>query len=170
MIVDLGLHLDPGKIQSPGSDNRTSNDTQYFVEIELQRRLFWGAYVNDKFQSLFFGRPPALPLTGAEPPPTFSDAYEELELWSPYVDPQNPSPLLLRFSPKPGYVVSTFKWLLRLAKISSDITEYLYMPAICKMERSTVLQRFSSIKHDLHQWNEELPAYLRFEPEKDPAP
>ncbi|CAM1510711.1 Fc.00g010460.m01.CDS01 [Cosmosporella sp. VM-42] len=170
MIIDLGLHLDPGKIQSPGSDNRIIDDPEYFVEVELQRRVFWGAYVNDKFQSLFFGRPPALPLTGAEPPPIFSDTYEELELWSPYVDPQNPSSLQLRFSPKPGYVVSTFKWLLRLAEISSDITEYLYMPAICKMKRPSVLQRFSRIKDDLHRWNQELPAYLRFEPEKDTAP
>ncbi|KAF7550710.1 hypothetical protein G7046_g7932 [Stylonectria norvegica] len=170
MIVDLGLHLDPGKIQSPGVDNREHGDTQYSVDIELQRRLFWGAYVNDKFQSLFFGRPPALPLTGAEPPPAYADTYEELELWAPYIDHQNPSSLLSRFSPKPGYVVSCFRWLLRLAEISSDITEYLYMPAICNMENSTILQRFSRIKHDLDQWSQELPAHLRFEPEKDAAP
>jgi hypothetical protein len=170
MMVDLGLHVDPHKIRNPGGLASTIDSSMSFIDIELQRRVFWGAYVNDRFQSLYFGRPPTLPATGAEPPQTLLDTYEEMDLWAPYVDPENPSPLLSKYSPRPAYAISTFRWLVKLAQISSDITEYLYMPTTCYMNRSTALENFNKLRHKLDMWRDGLPQHLQYEPEKDPPP
>ena len=50
MIINLGLHVEAGKL-SAARDQRTVE------EIETTRRLFWGAYVSEKLQSLYLGRP-----------------------------------------------------------------------------------------------------------------
>ena len=45
MVYDLGLHLDCKAAESNPED------------VEVRRRVFWGAYICDKLQSLYLGRP-----------------------------------------------------------------------------------------------------------------
>ncbi|KAA8904874.1 fungal-specific transcription factor domain-containing protein, partial [Sphaerosporella brunnea] len=48
---DMGLHLDPRNWDSSEESS---------IEREIRRRCYWGAFVADKWISLYFGRPPAL--------------------------------------------------------------------------------------------------------------
>ncbi|KAK6070276.1 hypothetical protein SCUP515_08496 [Seiridium cupressi] len=78
MVYDLGLHLDCKPKISP-------------EDIEIRRRVFWGAFICDKLQSLYLGRPMAMHLHDNQCPADFADTFEELDLWTPYVDPEIPS-------------------------------------------------------------------------------
>lgn len=51
MIMNLGLHLDAVSNTASGGNRKTPE------EIEIRRRLFWGAFVSEKLQSLYLGRP-----------------------------------------------------------------------------------------------------------------
>lgn len=51
MIMNLGLHLDAVSNTASGGKRKTPE------EIEIRRRLFWGAFVSEKLQSLYLGRP-----------------------------------------------------------------------------------------------------------------
>lgn len=170
MITDLGLHVDSSKLHKPSRFSSAPDDRLSFIDIEIQRRTFWGAYVNDKFQSLYFGRPYTLSATGVEPPEDYLDTYEEMELWAPYVDPENVVPCLQNFVPKPSYAISTFRWLLRLAQISAEITANLYMPEIGRMKQRAALDHFNTIRLELKKWVDELPSHLQYKPQEDPAP
>ena len=50
MITNMGLHVEMDRIS-------TAKDQRTVEEIEISRRLFWGAYVSEKLQSLYLGRP-----------------------------------------------------------------------------------------------------------------
>ncbi|KAJ6086312.1 nitrogen assimilation transcription factor NirA [Penicillium sp. IBT 16267x] len=68
MVHDLGLHFDC---------NGSAED------VEIRRRLFWGAFICDKLHSLYFGRPFTLQLRDAHVSRDFMDTFEENELWTP---------------------------------------------------------------------------------------
>lgn len=51
MIINLGLHLDADSYSTSFSKKKTLEET------EIRRRLFWGAFVSEKLQSLYLGRP-----------------------------------------------------------------------------------------------------------------
>lgn len=51
MIMNLGLHLDADSYAADPSKKKT------LEEVEIRRRLFWGAFVSEKLQSLYLGRP-----------------------------------------------------------------------------------------------------------------
>jgi hypothetical protein len=51
MIINLGLHLDTDSYSTDPSKQKT------LEEVEIRRRLFWGAFVCEKLQSLYLGRP-----------------------------------------------------------------------------------------------------------------
>lgn len=51
MIMNLGLHLDDDSCATSLSKRKTPEET------EIRRRLFWGAFVSEKLQSLYLGRP-----------------------------------------------------------------------------------------------------------------
>jgi hypothetical protein len=170
MIADLGIHVDPSKLHKSGRSHPMPDDHLSFIDVEVQRRTFWSAYVNDKFQSLYFGRPCSFPTTGMEPPSLYLDTYEEMELWAPYVDHQNVIPCLRDFVAKPSYNISTFCWLLRLAQISAELTAHLYMPDVGKLRQPSTLDHFTAIRLELDQWADELPAHLRYNPQEDDAP
>jgi hypothetical protein len=170
MITDLGLHLDPGKIQTSSFIASQDRIQLTAVDLEIRRRIYWGAYVVDKFQSLYLGRPAALPATGQEPPREFLDTYEEMELWSPYVDPQHPLPLLSSYAPQPSYAISTFQWMIRLMEISSHIMECFYMLRAPEVTSSTVASNLLDLQSKLDDWYEHLPSHLRFEPGRDRTP
>lgn len=171
MIVDMGLHVNPEKIQMSSLTPRANSlYTLTATDIELQRRVFWGAYMNDRFQSLYYGRAPALSLIpGREPPQELLDTYDELELWSPYVDPsmgQSYSP----YSPQPKYNVTNRDSLLRLAEISSDIIEKFYTPRVNPLSPEAAREEISSTQARLDDWLKRLPEHLRYDPGKDPTP
>jgi hypothetical protein len=51
MIMNLGLHLDADSYTTTFGKRRT------LEEVEIRRRLFWGAFISEKLQSLYLGRP-----------------------------------------------------------------------------------------------------------------
>lgn len=80
MVYDLGLHLDR-KVTLENAE-----------EIEIRRRVFWGAFISEKLQSLYLGRPVTIQLRDAHVSRDFMDMIEEMELWS--VNPSNIGTLL----------------------------------------------------------------------------
>lgn len=171
MIIDLGLHLDTSMMKTSHSISSSTKITFEIAEIEMHRRVFWGAYVNDKFQSLYFGRPPAIPKTGFEPPQVFLDTYEELELWVPYIDPQGPSPVGgSQYKARSSFVVSSFQILIQLAEISAEIIESFYRPQSSELSISEVGEALKTIQDRLDHWQASLPSFLQFQPLRDPTP
>ncbi|CAK7237337.1 hypothetical protein SBRCBS47491_009941 [Sporothrix bragantina] len=74
MIIDLGMHVD-----GLGKTSGLSKE-----DVEIRRRVFWGAFVVDKIQSLYQGRPVSLQEIETSVPLAFHDEYEELENWQPF--------------------------------------------------------------------------------------
>ncbi|ETS78440.1 hypothetical protein PFICI_10502 [Pestalotiopsis fici W106-1] len=70
MIVDLGMHID--LVNVVGTRQFTDED------LEIRRRVFWGAFVVDKIQSLYQGRPFTIKESDTLVPIKFLDTYEEL--------------------------------------------------------------------------------------------
>ena len=117
MVYDLGLHLDPKK---------TTDNAE---EIEIRRRVFWGAFVCDKLQSPYLGHPVAINLRDSHVTREFLDLYEEKELFLPLIDAPGPSP---RFPEGMGdaiplHSVSTFQQLCLLSKIMTTIINRFYV-------------------------------------------
>ncbi|OAL28759.1 hypothetical protein AYO22_02624 [Fonsecaea multimorphosa] len=99
MVYDLGIHLDCNV------DGLTVED------IELRRRLFWSAFIYDKIQSLYLGRPFMIHPEDANVSCELLDFMEERELFTPYLDPhtQNGSRLGTKKLSTPLHSVSTFQ-------------------------------------------------------------
>ncbi|KAK2806343.1 hypothetical protein FQN51_007387 [Onygenales sp. PD_10] len=151
MVYDLGLHLD--------SKETTANAE----ELEIRRRVFWGAFICDKLQSLYLGRPMAIHLRDAHVSRNFMDTMEEKELWAPYVDPRcmrEPVPPL-PVTPTPIYSVSTFQQLCLLSRIMTRIINRFYVVGATAANARTSLE---AIDDALVAWKENLPAALTFEP------
>jgi hypothetical protein len=113
-MIDLGYNLELKVTLETGVGPRLS-----VIEIEMRRRVYWAAYVNDKFQSLFLGRRPAISGSDGNVSQEYLDTYEEKELWRPYVDPlggltaNSPSDTQNIVYPGcPTYALSTFHCLL----------------------------------------------------------
>lgn len=171
MIVDLGLHISPDRTHISDPLNPSQPQIEFTdVDIEMSRRVFWGAYINDKFQALYFGRPPVLIATGIEPSRSLDDTYEELDLWTPYMDPLDSSPRLLPYVPQPAYTISTFSSFIELADIMADIIEHLYTPNVQFISKETTLREVARMQHDLESWEQRIPKHLLYDPKCDPAP
>jgi hypothetical protein len=150
MLTDLGLHLDPrGTTTSP-------------EEKEVRRRIFWGAFVCDKLQSLYLGRPVGINLKDCHVSRDFMDTYEEQELYIPYMDPRH---LGLNAgniaSPQPIHSVSTFEQLCLLSKIMAKIINTFYVVGATFKNAQGNLQLIDDV---LQKWRENLPPQLRFDP------
>ncbi|KAH9229825.1 hypothetical protein K456DRAFT_40053 [Colletotrichum gloeosporioides 23] len=50
MLTDIGCHIDVQTVALDSSNYRTSA-----IDLELRKRVYWGAYVGDMLQSLFLG-------------------------------------------------------------------------------------------------------------------
>lgn len=172
MIVDLGMNIDPDKVQM--SNIVLSNPLMALsdIDLEIRRRYTWAAYLNDRFQSLYFGRPPSLDLTSKlSPSQTLLDTYEELDLWRPYVDPEDSKPFSVSdFIPQPKYAVSTWNALLKLAEITSEVVTRLYTPTRRAMTVESARQDIETVQRQLNQWAESLAPHLRYEPDHLPVP
>ncbi|VUC32184.1 unnamed protein product [Clonostachys rosea] len=149
MVYDLGLHLDPkGTTDNP-------------EEVEIRRRVFWGAFVCDKLQSLYLGRPVAINLRDSRVSREFLDTYEENEPFSLCGD---------RLSPKfpsgagdsvPIHSVSTFQQLCLLSKIMTTIINRFYVVGATFSNAQNSLQQVNAA---LQKWKEDLSPELDFQP------
>ncbi|KAF5577026.1 Nit-4-like protein [Fusarium pseudoanthophilum] len=151
MVYDLGLHLDP---------KQTTEDPE---EIEIRRRVFWGAFVCDKLQSLYMGRPVAINLRDSQVSREFLDLYEEME-------PFYPSALAAGSSSRldenmgdaiPRHSVSTFQQLCLLSKIMTTIINRFYVVGATFSNAQIDLRK---IEQALQQWRDKLPSELDFQP------
>ncbi|ETS82685.1 hypothetical protein PFICI_04561 [Pestalotiopsis fici W106-1] len=167
MLVDIGCHLDI--VPTSGTQ---SNPRKLAVEQEMRRRLYWGAFVTDKFQSIFLGRAPALHEYDGNTPHEFLDIFEEVEEWNPYIDPMVPLPghVSLRYNGRPTYATSTFQSLLRLCKITTKIIDAFYSAQSASTPQHKLLQIRKEVNHQLDDWKGTLPEWLKFEPGIDPTP
>lgn len=151
MVYDLGLHLDCKEIGGNAED------------VEIRRRVFWGAFICDKLQSLYLGRPITIQLRDAHVSRDMLDTMEELELWTPYVDPMVPDSDAhsYGFTPMPNYSVSTFQHLCLLSKIMTKIINRFYVVGAKAEHASSTLQ---AVDDNLIAWYRNLPPHLVFEP------
>lgn len=174
MIIDLGCHLSMEEMQQhsggPSKDKPPSRST--VVEFEIRKRVFWGAYMTDKFQSLYLGRAPALRSSEAQLPKELLDCYEELELWEPYrgleaasVDMGQPA-----YQPRPAYAVSTFSSLLELAEITSRVIDAFYSKGCMNISKEDIRPTKTDIERQLENWARSLPSHLHFDPDTCPTP
>jgi hypothetical protein len=94
-------------------------------DIEIRNRLFWSAYVWDKFISLYLGRVPTLQSSSASPPHVLLDDSAETELWVPQgIDALDG----VQYLPTQAYSTSSFIKFCELAEILSYIQLQLYNP------------------------------------------
>lgn len=170
MIVDLGLHVDPAKVQMSSLVPTKPPVPLTAVDLEIQRRYIWGAYINDRVQSLYFGRPPSLQMIeGVETSQTLLDEYEELEIWKPYVDPKSSEPTP-SFVPQPTRAISTRAALVRLIEIIDQIIERFYTPKSGRMSAEVAHCELQRLQDQLDSWATTLPVSLRYEPGQLPVP
>ncbi|KAJ5094309.1 hypothetical protein N7456_010170 [Penicillium angulare] len=162
MIIDLGCHL-----EFPSYDGER-NSTPTIIEQEMKKRVYWGAYVSDKFQSLFLGRPPMMNEETANVQCTYLDSFEEMEEWRPYHDPISQSigdsTPAYYYRGTPSYAISTFQSLLRLCKIAARIVKIFYSANSTRISETILLQTRDSILVQLDQWHKTLSPWLRFDP------
>lgn len=147
MVFDLGLHLDPrGEKYGP-------------EEAEIRRRVFWGAFICDKLQGLYLGRPTVIDLRDAHVLQEFNDTYEEHETWTPYSEPAPPGPCASSQTLS-ILSVSTFKQFGLLARIMTCILNYFY---VVGASRRNAEARLRSIDKTLDNWQQSLPPELVLE-------
>lgn len=167
MITDLGYHLEDPRSSQSREDVRLSA-----LDKEARRRVYWGAYANDKFQSLYLGRPPGLPQSHGNVPRDFCDSYEELEEWKPYTDARarlNDTSIPV-YPGRPSYALSTFQCLLQLSVITETIINAFYSTKDAKALEHDLLKSKLTVKTQLDRWRETLPAHLLFDPKTDETP
>ncbi|KAL4895602.1 nitrogen assimilation transcription factor NirA [Aspergillus ambiguus] len=151
MVYDLGLHLDCQEVAGSSAE-----------DIEVRRRVFWAAFICDKLQSLYLGRPFTIQLRDAHVSRDFMDTFEENELWTPYLDPQQPptdSPFAFRATRI--HSVSVFQQLCSLSKIMTSIIDKFYM---VRATGTKAQKHLGLIDRRLATWHHKLPSALRFEP------
>jgi hypothetical protein len=154
MIIELGCHL--------SVDSRFPEVSADIVRTEVRRRLYWAAFVIDKVQSLYLGRPPALREVEARVSKELLDTYEEFASWTPYQDPladscdAAPSAQI----PRPAYGVSSFRALLQLAEIAADVIDIFYSLESLKLGWEMALQKRAEIRKRLDHWQNDLPPHL----------
>ncbi|KAH8586181.1 nitrogen assimilation transcription factor nirA [Bisporella sp. PMI_857] len=149
MVFDLGLHLD---LRKPGC---TPED------IEIRRRVFWGAFLCDKVQSLYLGRPIAMQLKDTHVPHDFMDTIEELDLWIPYIDPEYRDTSQILYNPTPVHSVSTFQQLCLLSKLMTRIINRFYSVGTTPAKAQASLH---TLDEGLTKWYQQLPKAITFEP------
>ena len=142
MAFDLGLHLDCRK---PGS---TAED------IEIRKRVYWGAFICDKVQSLYLGRPPAMQWRDCHISHDLMDTMEELDIWMPYIDPEYPDASQALYHATPVHSVSTFEQLCELSKLMAAVINRLHSSSTTPAKAQATLR---SLDESLQKWYEQIP-------------
>ncbi|CAG9952080.1 unnamed protein product [Clonostachys rosea f. rosea IK726] len=151
MIVDLGMHVEP-----PDLANTLGNSDE---DLEIRRRVFWGAFVVDKIQSLYQGRPVTLKESDTLVPVKFLDTYEELEYWKPFAYPSQSS----SYRGSPAYSVSTFTALCKLSVTMSNILSSIYAERSFNKSEDDLLKMREELNLELTIWKQSLPHHLAFD-------
>ncbi|KAL4867583.1 hypothetical protein BDV12DRAFT_186631 [Aspergillus spectabilis] len=151
MLTDLGMHVDLTSM------HRFSDE-----DLEIRRRVFWAAFVVDKIQSLYQGRPVSLKETDALVPIKFLDTYEELEHWQPFAY----STSAPDYPGTPAYSTSTFTFLCKLSLTMSDILSCIYTERSFDQSPAELARMLDQLQLRLDQWQASLPEHLRFDPWK----
>lgn len=146
MVFDLGLHID--YIQ-PGQNEE---------DLELRRRLFWGAYVCDKLQSLYTGRPASIDLRHCSVSLDLLDIFEENELWTPYIDFKHSHASNYQLAPVPIHSVSAFRQLCTLSELMTRVIDCVY---VIKSYKTVTRHDLSQLDNDLQKWHLQLPDDLK---------
>ncbi|KAI4739068.1 hypothetical protein E4T50_10453 [Aureobasidium sp. EXF-12298] len=154
MLVDVGLHVDAAMM--PTMQRFTEED------LEIRRRVYWSAYVVDKMQSLYQGRPASLRAIDGQVPIKFMDTYEELEAWHPFAYASGPS-----YPGSPSYSVSTFGQLCKLCMILQQILDRTYCEREQKRNTQDLVQDLEYVEKQLQDWMAELPEHLRIDTSSD---
>lgn len=164
MMLDQGYNLNIPKTPEEGAKFGLSA-----TDIEIRRRVYWGAYASDKYQSLWLGRPPAVRESDSNTPQEYLDSIDEMAQWTPYMDLEAPplAPGSLPYRPQPCHALSTFQSLLRLSMIAAQVIDNLYSVKSATTPQSILLQKKRELTAQLSDWNDNLPAHLRFDPDKD---
>ncbi|KAL3472837.1 fungal-specific transcription factor domain-containing protein [Aspergillus californicus] len=159
MVYDLGLHVDPQE-----------HNKHNIEEVEIRRRVFWGAFVCEKLQSLYLGRPPTIRLQDVHVSQQFLDTFEEMEAWEPYDD----YPAHRRLGSGTGTVtmassatahsVTVFQQLCRLGQIMTQIIDKMYFVGA---SASKTLHEVRPLDELLTAWYRDLPTHLAYEPWKN---
>lgn len=149
MIIDLGMHVDATMLMNM---RRISDE-----DLEIRRRVFWGAFVVDKIQSLYQGRPASLQDFDTKVSLSFMDHFEELENWQPfaYSDVQS-------YPGSPAYSVSTFTQLCKLSLILNAIVNRVYSERSSNRSPQELIATLTSLDTQLQSWQNALPEHLRF--------
>ncbi|KAH5272468.1 hypothetical protein HBI70_115300 [Parastagonospora nodorum] len=157
MIVDLGMHVDTVDL----AKTRKFSDEEY----EIRRRVFWAAFVIDKIQSLYQGRPVTIKEADTLVPIKFQDTYEELEHWAPFAYSTQSNAAYLG---SPAYSISTFRHLCKLSVVLSDILSTIYTERSFDSSPGELSSKLESIHLKLTTWRSELPEHLAVDVKKMP--
>lgn len=149
MIIDLGMHVDATML--PNMRRLSPED------LEIRRRVFWGAFVVDKIQSLYQGRPVSLQHCDTRVSLSFLDHYEELEPWQPFAYSDTQS-----YSGSPGYSVSTFVQLCKLSLVLNEILNKVYSERSSNRSPHDLIASLNTLDGQLKDWHDALPDHLRF--------
>lgn len=158
MVYDLGLHLDC-KVTSENAER-----------VEVRRRVFWGAFICDKLQSLYLGRPVGIQLQDAHVSRELLDTFEDREPFIRYSDPAALDMLpSLPNTIGPIYSTSTFQHLCLLSKIMTIIINKFYVVGATAAKAKICLK---TMDNSLSAWKKNLPQELQLEPPdlKDSSP
>lgn len=156
MITDLGIHVDATML--PNMRSLSDED------LEIRRRVFWAAFVVDKIQSLYQGRPVSLQHLESQVPLTFLDQFEEMEYWKPFAYTNNKA-----YAGSPAYGVSTFTELCKLSIILNEILNKVYSERSATAAPEEVIEKLNYLHSELVAWYSALPPHLKFEPGRGPS-
>ncbi|KAJ5276005.1 hypothetical protein N7524_002158 [Penicillium chrysogenum] len=143
MFIDLGLHV------LPAVDSITAE------ELEIRKRVLWGAYLIDKIQCLFQGRPPLLNRVNLRASLDFLDDYDELE----------PFQGITYMNTKPGVIPSLNVSLLTNLCELTTIVERILREIYSESRESNLVHRANiseEIKSQLRTWRQNLPLRLDY--------
>lgn len=149
MLIDLGMHVDLT------STRRFSDE-----DLEIRRRVFWGAFVIDKIQSLYQGRPVSMKEADAVVPIKFLDSYEELEQWQPFAYSTSAPDHM----GSPTYSISTFTSLCKLSLVMSDILSSIYTERSHDAGPVKMSSLLDKLRLKLDSWTDGLPSHLHLDP------
>ncbi|KFA79333.1 hypothetical protein S40288_03540 [Stachybotrys chartarum IBT 40288] len=147
VLVDLGIHAD-------GSTAGTSGPSTT-ERVEINRRVFWSAFILDKFQSIYQGRPSRLRDCDNRVPILFLDEHEELEPFSTLTYTLEPKIL-----DSPAYSITTFEQLCKLSVLMDRVFCSLYSEKSSLTDPVELLRVSNSLYQDLLEWRNLLPGHL----------
>ncbi|OAA71852.1 fungal specific transcription factor domain-containing protein [Akanthomyces lecanii RCEF 1005] len=153
MIIDLGMHVD---VEDRRSTRRFTDE-----DLEIRRRVFWSAFIVDKIQSLYQGRPITLKESDTLVPIKFLDTYEEFEYWRPMAF----SLQSIEYPGTPAYSVSTFTALCRLSVVMGDILSGVYAERTFDKSPNELSKLLENLDSKLKAWKSSLPKHLEMDPE-----